>query len=77
LASAFCPPLAAHAEVKEITMAYFLEWPLPFERAKVEGTFEKELGVKVNWRSFATGAPCRRRLRAMCNSSSAKACRPS
>lgn len=36
-------------------MAYFLEWPLPFERAKVEGTFEKELGVKVNWRSFETG----------------------
>ncbi len=43
------------AQVKEITVAYFLEWPLPFERAKVEGTFEKELGVKVNWRSFDTG----------------------
>ena len=48
-------PLAAMAEVKEITVAYFLEWPLPFERAKVEGTFEKALGVKVNWRSFDTG----------------------
>jgi taurine transport system substrate-binding protein len=45
---------AAHA-VEEITVAYFLEWPLPFEAAKVDGTFEKELGVKVNWRSFDTG----------------------
>lgn len=39
----------------EITVAYFLEWPLPFEAAKADGTFEKELGVKVNWRSFDTG----------------------
>ncbi len=46
---------AAHAAPKEITVAYFLEWPLPFEKAKVEGTFDKELGVKVNWRSFDTG----------------------
>lgn len=47
---------AAQAEApKEITVAYFLEWPLPFEAAKIEGTFEKELGVKVNWRSFDTG----------------------
>ncbi|WP_349039528.1 ABC transporter substrate-binding protein [Pseudotabrizicola sp. 4114] len=45
---------AAHA-LDEITVAYFLEWPLPFEAAKVDGTFEKELGVKVNWRSFDTG----------------------
>ena len=45
---------AAHA-VEEITVAYFLEWPLPFEAAKVDGTFEKELGIKVNWRSFDTG----------------------
>lgn len=45
---------SAHA-LEEITVAYFLEWPLPFEAAKVDGTFEKELGVKVNWRSFDTG----------------------
>lgn len=45
----------AQAEVKEITVAYFLEWPLPIERAKVEGSFDKALGVKVNWRSFDTG----------------------
>ncbi len=39
----------------EITVAYFLEWPMPFEYAKVMGTYDKELGVKVNWVSFDTG----------------------
>lgn len=52
LAIAATPVLA---QPEEITVAYFLEWPLPFEAAKVDGTFEKELGVKVNWRSFDTG----------------------
>lgn len=46
---------AVLAAPDEITVAYFLEWPLPFEAAKLDGTFEKELGVKVNWRSFDTG----------------------
>ena len=39
----------------EITVAYFLEWPMPFLAAKAEGTYEKEMGVKINWRSFETG----------------------
>jgi taurine transport system substrate-binding protein len=39
----------------EITVAYFLEWPMPFEYAKVNGTYDEELGVKVNWVSFDTG----------------------
>ena len=39
----------------EITVAYFLEWPMPFEYAKVMGTYEEEMGVKINWRSFDTG----------------------
>lgn len=47
--------VAAQAAPDEITVAYFLEWPLPFEAAKLDGTFETELGVKVNWRSFDTG----------------------
>ncbi|PYF12684.1 taurine transport system substrate-binding protein [Rhodobacter viridis] len=46
---------AATAAPDEITIAYFLEWPLPFEQAKVDGDFEKALGVKVNWRAFDTG----------------------
>jgi taurine transport system substrate-binding protein len=39
----------------EITVAYFLEWPMPFEYAKAMGTYDRELGVKVNWRAFETG----------------------
>ena len=39
----------------EITVGYFLEWPMPFEYAKLMGTYDKEMGVKVNWVSFDTG----------------------
>ena len=39
----------------ELTVAYFLEWPMPFQYSKAMGTYEKELGVKINWRSFDTG----------------------
>ncbi len=46
---------AALAQVEEITVAYFLEWPMPFEYAKAMGTYEKEMGVKINWRAFDTG----------------------
>lgn len=54
-AALFAATPMARAEVTEITVAYFLEWPLPFEKAKVEGAFDAALGVKVNWRSFDTG----------------------
>ena len=39
----------------EITVAYFLEWPMPFEYAKAKGIYEEEMGLKINWRSFDTG----------------------
>ena len=39
----------------EITVAYFTEWPMPFQYAKQMGTFDEALGVKVNWRAFDTG----------------------
>jgi taurine transport system substrate-binding protein len=39
----------------EITVAYFLEWPMPMMAAKADGTYDKEMGVKVNWRTFETG----------------------
>src|SRR5210317_525 len=39
----------------EITVGYFLEWPMPFEYAKVMGTYDEEMGVTVNWVSFDTG----------------------
>ncbi len=44
---------AGHGD--EITVGYFLEWPMPFQFAKVNGTYDEELGVKVNWVSFDTG----------------------
>ncbi|MDU8911882.1 ABC transporter substrate-binding protein [Aestuariicoccus sp. MJ-SS9] len=39
----------------EITVAYFLEWPMPFQYAKQMGTYDEEMGVTVNWVSFDTG----------------------
>jgi taurine transport system substrate-binding protein len=40
---------------EEITVAYFLEWPMPFLAAKAEGKYEEALGKKINWVSFETG----------------------
>ena len=39
----------------EITVAYFTEWPMPFQYAKEMGTYDEVMGVKVNWRAFDTG----------------------
>lgn len=47
-------PQAALA-LDELTVAYFLEWPMPFEYAKAMGTYDAELGMTVNWRAFDTG----------------------
>ncbi|MEM6618108.1 MAG: ABC transporter substrate-binding protein [Pseudomonadota bacterium] len=41
--------------LEEITVAYFLEWPMPFQFAKVNGTYDEALGLKVNWVAFDTG----------------------
>jgi taurine transport system substrate-binding protein len=46
---------AAFAQDGEITVAYFLEWPMPFQYAKQMGTYEEALGVDINWVSFDTG----------------------
>jgi len=54
----FAMPLLAHtarAQLDEITVAYFLEWPSPNLMFKADGRFEKEMGVKVNWRAFGNG----------------------
>ncbi|NNK15691.1 MAG: taurine ABC transporter substrate-binding protein, partial [Sulfitobacter sp.] len=40
---------------EEITVAYFLEWPMPFLAAKANGEYEEALGKKINWVSFETG----------------------
>jgi len=54
-AAALMMSAGAASAMDEITVAYFLEWPMPFEYAKQMGTYEKEMGVKVNWVSFDTG----------------------
>ncbi|TCS60000.1 taurine ABC transporter substrate-binding protein [Primorskyibacter sedentarius] len=47
---------AAFAESHaELTVGYFLEWPMPFEYAKQMGTYDEALGMTVNWVSFDTG----------------------
>ncbi len=51
--AAVTPQQASAAD--DITVAYFLEWPMPFQYAKVEGIYEKELGVGIKWVSFDTG----------------------
>jgi taurine transport system substrate-binding protein len=49
------PAAFAGSHGGEITVGYFLEWPMPFQYAKVMGTYDEEMGVKVNWVSFDTG----------------------
>ena len=39
----------------EITVGYFLEWPMPFQYAKVNGTYDEVIGKKINWVSFDSG----------------------
>ena len=52
-ALAAAPAMAAgHGE---ITVAYFLEWPMPMMVAKASGAYDEALGMKVNWVSFETG----------------------
>ena len=46
---------AVAADLEEITVAYFLEWPTANQVAQLEQTYDKELGVKVNWRAFGNG----------------------
>ena len=39
----------------EITVGYFLEWPMPMLAAKASGAYEEALGKDINWVSFDTG----------------------
>lgn len=47
--------LGGAAGAQELNVAYFLEWPMPFQYAKETGMYEEALGMKVNWRAFDTG----------------------
>lgn len=39
----------------ELTVGYFLEWPMPFQYAKAMGTYEEALGMPINWVTFDAG----------------------
>ena len=43
------------AAPEELTVGYFLEWPMPMLAAKASGAYDEALGMKVNWVSFETG----------------------
>ena len=45
----------ANADGHGITVAYFLEWPMPFQFAKAEGMYDDALGVPINWVPFSSG----------------------
>ena len=47
--------LNALPAMADITVGYFLEWPMPFQYAKVKGLYDEALGETVNWVSFDTG----------------------
>lgn len=49
------PVAGAQAQPEEITVGYFLEWPMPFLYAKEKGAYEEALGMPINWRAFETG----------------------
>ncbi len=49
-------PMAAPTYAAEkVNVAFFLEWAMPNQIAKVNKTFDKAMGVKVNWTDFKTG----------------------
>jgi taurine transport system substrate-binding protein len=39
----------------QLTVAYFQEWPMPFQFAKAEGLYDEALGMPVNWVAFGSG----------------------
>ena len=45
----------AASHLKELTVAYFLEWPTPNQFAQANKMYAKELGIPVKWVSFDAG----------------------
>ena len=43
----------ANAAINEVRVAFFLEWALPNQEAKVKMAFDKALGVPDNFRQAA------------------------
>ena len=55
LAGAAMLVAGAAAAQDKVTVAYFLEWPTANQVAQVDKTYDKELGVEVEWRAFGNG----------------------
>ncbi|MFK7902235.1 MAG: ABC transporter substrate-binding protein [Nitratireductor sp.] len=45
----------AGSHIKELTVAYFLEWPTPNQFAQANKVYSKALGIPVKWVSFDAG----------------------
>lgn len=39
-----------------VSVGYFLEWPTANQAAQINKTYDKEMGVEVEWRAFDSGA---------------------
>lgn len=55
LSAAAVMAAGAAAAQDKVTVAYFLEWPTANQVAQVEKTYDKEMGVEVEWRAFGNG----------------------
>ena len=54
VALAFAAP-PANAQPEEITVAYLKEWPTANLAARLDETYDREMGVRVNWHAFDDG----------------------
>lgn len=45
----------AQDKPEKVTVAYFLEWPTANQVAQLDESYEKEMGVEVDWRAFGNG----------------------
>ncbi len=54
-ALAFAGSVQGANAADSLTVAYFLEWPMPFQYAKATGMYDEALGMTVNWVSFDSG----------------------
>ncbi len=46
---------AGAAQAADLTVGYFLEWPMPFQFAKATGLYEELMDVEIDWVAFDTG----------------------
>lgn len=54
-AGALTLAVAPAQAAEKVNVAFFLEWAMPNQIAKVDKTFDKAMGVDVNWVDFSTG----------------------